>query len=66
MKIKVAIFLMIAFFFISSKMFNQYFLKKIPGAIEYESPTEKGLLIGAVCIAAAFLLIDFLVHGEFI
>ena len=66
MRIKIAIFLMIAFFFISSKMFNQYFLKKIPGAIEYESPTEKGLFIGAVFMAIAFLIIEFLVRTEFI
>lgn len=66
MNTKVALFLMIVYFFLSSKMFNIYFLKKIPGAIEYDSPTEKGIMIGAVFMALGFLLIEFLVKSELI
>lgn len=64
--VKIAGFIMIAYFFISSKMFNQTFLKKIPGALEYECPTEKGLLIGGFFMAMLYLLIGFLVRAEFI
>lgn len=64
--LKIAGFLMIAYFFVSSKMFNQTFLKKIPGALEYESPTEKGLIIGGFIIAILYLIIGFLVRSDFI
>lgn len=64
--IRVAIFLAIAFFFISSRMFNETILKKIPGAVSYDAPTDKGLIIGAIIIAVVFIIINFLVNAEWL
>ncbi len=66
MEFKIALFIMIIYFFLLSKMFNNFFLKKIPGAIEYETPTEKGILIGAFFMATSYLAVDFLVKSELI
>ena len=64
--IRTAIFIMVAYFFISSKMFNETILKNIPGALEYENPSDKGIFIGSVFMALIFLLINFLVNADFI
>lgn len=45
-------------------MFNQTILRNIPGAIEYESPSEKGLFIGAFCLAIIFLIVNTAVNAE--
>ena len=62
--IRVAIFLFLTYFLISSKMFNQTILKNIPGAIEYEAPSEKGLFVGAFCLAIIYLFINTAVNSD--
>lgn len=63
---RVAVFLFLAYFLISSKMFNQTILKNIPEALEYEAPSEKGLFIGAFCLAMIYLMINSAVNAELI
>ena len=45
-------------------MFNQTILKNIPGAIEYEAPSEKGLFVGAFCLAIIYLFINTAVNSD--
>jgi len=63
---RVAIFIFLGFFLFSSKMFIQTFLRNIPGALEYEAPSEKGLFISAFLMAVYFLLINSAVNYELI
>jgi hypothetical protein len=65
-KIKVSIFLAIAFFFISSRMFNEVILKKIPGALSYDSPTDKGHIAGAILIGLIYIMVSFAVDAEWL
>ena len=62
--LKTALILFIAVFFIFSKLFIQNVLKQIEGFVEYEYPSEKGLLFCAVMVSLAFLAINFLVNNE--
>ena len=59
--IRIAIFIFIAYFLLSSKMFVQTILKKIPDTTEYEQVSEKGIFIQAFCMAAIFLMINWAV-----
>ena len=62
--IQVAIFLFIAYFLISSKMFVQTVLKKIPDTIEYEQVSDKGILVQAFCLTFVFLIINWAVNAD--
>ncbi len=59
---RVAIFIFISYFLISSKMFVQTVLKKIPETTEYEQVSDKGIFIQAFIMAVIFLIINWAVN----
>jgi hypothetical protein len=63
---RIAAFVAVAFFFITSRMFNEVVLKKIPGALSYDAPTDQGHMIGAVLMALVYIIISFLVEVDWI
>jgi len=64
--IRTAIFLMIGYFIITSRLFIQTFFKKIPGTLDYEMLSIKGNFIAAFLLALYYILIDFLISHKLI
>ena len=64
--LRVAVFLFIAYFILTSNIFNKSVLSKISGTLKYDMITEKGQVVGGVILVITFIIISMLVQNEWI
>ncbi len=63
---KISLFLFIVMLFIYSDIYVELFLNSIDGAVEGDCPTSKGTLIQITTTILCYIVLDLLVHGEFL
>lgn len=62
--LKLAIFVMLLFLFISSDIFIDWGLSYIPGAVEHRAPTNKGIILQSTFLTLGFILMSILIDKE--
>lgn len=64
--IKIIVFLFIIYILINSNVFIDKILGKINGAVEYKTPTTKGVIIQSTILVLLYMCMDVIINMDYI